>query len=170
MGVRRTRNDRPFWYCRFKTDRKPGDAAIAGIAVSGITVVGDSEENINYVIDEYGHQTGERILTYYDPVACFANISPASGQTGAEIFGSLEGYDKVLVTRDMDCPIDENTVLFIDKEPEYAEVQTYELDDESDQDTMVLKTYRQPMNDYIVKRVAKSLNVISIAIRKVEVG
>lgn len=36
----------------------------------------------------------------------------------ANMFGNLESYDKVLITDDMSCPIDENTVLFIDKEPE----------------------------------------------------
>ena len=53
-------------------------------------------------------------------------------------------------TDDINCPIAEDTVLFVDKKPEY--------DGE------------KPMYDYIVKRVAKSLNSISIAISKVNVS
>ena len=49
----------------------------------------------------------------------------------------------------MTCPIDENTVLFVDKEPEYDADGT-------------------PIYDYFVRRVAKSLNCISIAIAKVK--
>ena len=57
----------------------------------------------------------------------------------------------MIVTDDLSCPIDENTVLFIDKEPEY--------DDNGN-----------PLYDYIVKRVAKSLNSISYAVSKVTVS
>lgn len=75
-----------------------------------------------------------------------ANISPATGNAQSEVFGSLTGYDRVIVTDDMTCPIDEQTVLFIDKVPEA----------------------QNPVHDYVVKRVAKSLNSISIAISKVD--
>ena len=67
-----------------------------------------------------------------------------------EQFGQFVSYDKVIVTDDMDCPIAEDTVLFVDKNPEYKD--------------------EKPLYDYIVKRVAKSLNSISIAISKVNVS
>lgn len=123
--VRRTRNDSPFYYCLY-ADKIP-------------------------IVDEYGNETGENQVAYADPVKMYANISPASGAAQTEQFGNLENYDKVIVTRDMDCPINENSVLFIDKEPEYS------LDGD-------------PMYDYTVRRVAKSLNSISIAVRKVNVS
>ena len=125
MNVRRTRNDRDFWYCLY--------------------------EGSTDIVDEYGNLTGEKAVNYAKPVAAYGNISAASGQAQTEMFGGLDSYDKVIVTTDMDCPIDENTVLFIDKAPEHN------LGDAL-------------MYDYIVKRVAKSLNCISIAVRKVEVG
>ena len=65
--------------------------------------------------------------------------------SNTEQFGNLENYDKVIVTSDMSCPIDEDTVLWIDET-----------------DTS------QPY-DYIVKRVSRSKNGISIAVAKVEV-
>jgi len=98
-----------------------------------------------------GDETGEIDVTYEKAVEMRANISPATGQSSIEQFGNLENYDKVIVTDDMSCPIDENTVLFIDKAPAY------------DGDG-------RPLYDYIVRRVAKSLNSISIAVSKVKVS
>ena len=57
----------------------------------------------------------------------------------------------MIVTDDLTCPIDENSVLFVDKLPEYSEDGT-------------------PLYDYVVKRVAKSLNAIAYAIQKVNVS
>jgi hypothetical protein len=80
-----------------------------------------------------------------------ANISTAIGVSEVEQFGKDLKYDKVIVLDDIDCPIDENSVLFVDKLPE--------SDDEGNL-----------LFDYIVKRVAKSLNSVSIAISKVAVS
>lgn len=82
-----------------------------------------------------------------------ANISPASGASMTEQFGTMDNYDKVIVTDDMTCPIDENTVLYIDAPPVI------------DYDTGKYNPY-----DYVVMRVAKSINSISIAVRKVNVS
>lgn len=98
-------------------------------------------------VDENGFYTGELDVSFSEPVLYKkGNISPATGQSTVEQFGSLENYDKVIVTADMTCPIDENSVLWID---------------ETDPD----KPY-----DYVVKRVAKSKNGISIAVSKVKVS
>lgn len=104
------------------------------------------------VVDEDGNETGEPELSYTDPVAMKVNISPAKGNAQSMIFGTDLSYDKVMVTDDMSCPIDENSVLFVDRVP----VQ---------EDGVLLNTY-----DYVVKRVAKSLTHISYAISRVEVS
>ena len=101
--------------------------------------------------DSNNNETGEYKITYASAVPMEANVSPATGRAAVEMFGNLEGYDKVILTDDVDCPIDENTVLFVDKAPEYDSVSG------------------APIYDYVVKRVAKSLNSISIAVRKVAV-
>lgn len=145
------RNQQKFYYCLFKGDRIIGDTARTGEAVSGVSVIADDEENIDYIYDEYGNETGERKLHYASPILMYANISPATGQSNVEQFGNLEDYDKVIVTDDLNCSIDENSVLFVDKNPEYN-------DD------------NEPRYDYVVKRVSKSLNSISIAISKVRVS
>ena len=101
--------------------------------------------------DEDGYETGEPLIEYNAPVALKCNVSPAKGTAQTETFGNLESYDKVIVTDDMSCPIDENTVLFVDKAPSFQA--------------------GEPLGyDYKVYRVAKSLNLISIAISKVKVS
>ena len=99
------------------------------------------------VKDEYGNEieTGEYEVSYDEPEYARGNISPAKGAVAVEVFGSTEGYDRVLVIDDPDTPIDEYTVLWVDT-------------DDTD----------EPY-DYIVRKVARSLNSASIAISKVNV-
>lgn len=103
------------------------------------------------VMDDDGNETGDYRVIYKEAVQRKENISAATGSAQVEQFGNFISYDKVIVTDDLSCPIDENSVLFIDKEPEY------------DPDG-------NPLYDYIVKRVAKSLNSISYAVSKVDVS
>lgn len=100
--------------------------------------------------DADGYETGEYGVGYAEPVKLMCSVSPATGYAQTEMFGNLESYDKVLITDDMDCPIDENTVLFIDKEPVFKD--------------------GKPTYDYTVRRVARSLNAISYAVSKVKVS
>ena len=141
------RNKRPFYYCTIQRDEY-------GQAVT------------REIVDEYGNMTGQYIVLYNEPVSFEANISPATGQSNTEQFGNLENYDKVIVIDDLNCPIDENSVLFIDKEPEYTDVLTHT----STAITTTDQTVSVPAFDYIVRRVAKSLNSISIAVKKVHVS
>ena len=161
------RNMTPFWYCLYSSASE--------------------------TVDEYGNSTGQMDKTYAQAVMMSANISPATGQAQTEMFGNLDSYDKVIVTDDLDCPIDEHTVLFIDKEPEYPVIppstqvsaasepesaEDGEEDPEPDPDPepepeptpQPQYDYSHPKYDYIVKRVAKGLNSVSIAVRKVDVG
>lgn len=110
------RNKEVFYYCLYK----------------------GSEPNI----DEYGNETGESIPQYEEPVLKRASISEASGETTNEMFGVNVDYDKVIITEDCTCPIDELSVLYVDKEPD-----------------------GNP--DYVVKRVSPSFNFISYAIKRV---
>lgn len=118
------------------------------------------------IIDEYGNGTGQYIVLYNNPVSIRANVSPATGQSNTEQFGNLENYDKVIVTDDLNCPIDENSVLFIDKEPEFTEAITHSPTAITTEE----ETVSVPDFDYTVRRVAKSLNSVSIAVRKVNVS
>lgn len=101
--------------------------------------------------DDAGYETGESRVVYGEPVAMRANVSAASGSAQVEQFGDLAGYDRVIVTDDMVCPIDEHSVLFLEGEPVYAEDGT-------------------PQYDHIVRRVARALDSIAYAVRKVSVS
>lgn len=107
------------------------------------------QTGIDSVNDEYGNFSGQYDIKYATPVETQMNISPARGEAILEQFGIQEQYDKVLITDDMDCPIAEDSVLWLNTVP-----------------TIVNGATNTPF-DYLVIRVAKSLNNIAIAVRKV---
>lgn len=129
--------------------------------------------------DSFGNQS----IEYLPLVRKRAHISPASGTTAIEQFGYNIRYDKVIVTTDMDCPIDENTVLIIDSAGDLANLEdvsddTWEMYANDPLSRLELaRHYREEedgsltlLYDYVVKRVSKSLNNISYAVEKVEVS
>ena len=98
---------------------------------------------VTEVKDENGDYTGEREITYSSPVKYRANISAAKGESDTAPFGIETNYSKTISTNDMSCPIKEDSVLWIDKDPT-----------------------TDPYN-FLVVKVAKSLNSILYAIREV---
>ena len=104
------------------------------------------------IIDEYGNATGEYAISYSNPIECFGNISAARGEVQSQQFGESESYDKVIVLDDRNAPIDEHSILWVDTLPHLNEDGT-----------------TNTPHDYIVKMVGRSLNGVSIAIRKVKV-
>ena len=122
------------------------------------------------VVDGNSNRTGEFIPVYADAVEMTANVSPASGYSQTEQFGDLSDYDHVIVTTDMNCPITESTVLFLEKAPAYREDDIMViLPADGNSDTPTKMTAKIPLYDYIVRRVSKSLHGISIAVSKAEV-
>ncbi len=123
--------------------------------------------------DEYGNilQTGEYQTIYSNPVEYTANISPANGTTASEIFGTAEGYDKIIVIDDLNVPIDEFSLLWIDTTPDIETVDENSPVLEFTMGGIVIgdNGHFKP-NDYIVKRIARSLNSMAIAVRKVNVS
>lgn len=99
--------------------------------------------------DDQGNYTGEPRTTYQDPVKAYAHVSTAMGQAQIEVFGTNLQYDRILFLDDPDCPIDENTVLILDGEPQ------------TDDDGNLLY-------DHVVKRVAKSFHNVLIAVVRVD--
>lgn len=104
------------------------------------------------ITDEYGNSTGEYSLTYEKPIKMSGNVSAAQGEIQNRQFGESESYDKVIVLDDRDTPIDEYSILWVDTLPH--------LNEDGSTDTP---------HDYIVRKVARSLNGASIAISKVDV-
>ena len=100
------------------------------------------------IVDEYGNATGQYDVTYGEPIKALGNVSAAQGETQTRQFGDSESYDKVIVLDDVNTPIDEYSILWVDTLPE---------------------SNTELPHDYVVKKVARSLNNVSIAISKVSV-
>lgn len=124
------------------------------------------------VVDSDGYKTGEKKVLYSEPIELKCNVHPATGQVATMMFGNLEGYDRIIVTEDTSIEIDENSVFYIDNPP--ASVTVMSLSNASIDDDGYLVLGDDSMSvtdgkyDYIVKRVAKSLNSVSIAVSKVK--
>lgn len=112
------------------------------------------------VVDEYGNDTGEFDVQHGNPVKSSANISAAKGETQTRQFGENVSYDKVIAMDNEAPPIDEYSILWIDITPELNADGSLAVDDEGNVKTP---------HDYIVKKVAKSLNSVSYAVSKVSV-
>lgn len=108
--------------------------------------------NKTELTDEYGNNTGEYEVSYGNPVKALGNVSSARGEIQSRQFGESESYDKVIVLDNRDTPIDEYSILWVDTLPL--------LNPDGSTNTP---------HDYIVKKVARSLNNVSIAISKVSV-
>lgn len=112
------------------------------------------------VVDEYGNDTGEFDVQHGNPIKSSANISAAKGETQTRQFGENVSYDKVIAMDNEAPPIDEYSILWIDTMPELNEDGSLAVDSEGNAKTP---------HDYIVKKVAKSLNSVSYAVSKVSV-
>lgn len=110
-------------------------------------------EGKNEMTDEYGNNTGEYEVIYSKPIKCRGNISAAQGEMQSRQFGDSEGYDKVITLSNVDIPINEYSILWVDTLP-------------------IIKNdgSTETPHDYIVKKDARSLNAVSLAIRKVNVN
>lgn len=104
------------------------------------------------VKDEYGNMTGEYEIHYTNPIAVCANISAARGESTTRQFGEDVSYDRIIVLDDQKFPIAESSILWIDTPPEILEDGT-----------------TKTPHDYIVKKVAPSLNSLAVAVSKVTV-
>ena len=105
------------------------------------------------IIDDYGNATGEYKISYSNPNEKYGNVSAAQGEMESRQFGESESYDKVIVLDDRNAPIDEHSILWVDTLPW--------LNEDGTTDTP---------HDYVIKKCARSLNGVSIAIRKVIVN
>ena len=113
------------------------------------------------IVDEYGNATGEYDVRHGNPVKSSANISAAKGETQTRQFGENVSYDKVIAMDNDSPPIDEYSILWIDTMPELNADGSLAVDSEG----KVKTPY-----DYIVKKVARSLNSVSYAVSKVSVS
>ena len=94
-----------------------------------------------------GKQTGEKKKSYTTPAKYRIYVSPAKGEAIIEPFGQSEDYTNVMSTTDMNCPIKEDTILWIG-----------------------ISSANSTPHNYRVTKVARGLNSILYAIKKVSVS
>lgn len=96
----------------------------------------------------------ENVMTYSNPVKVEGVITPASGEAQMQLFGMNELYDKAITLNLGENFLEIGSVLWVDVVPV--------IDEETGKtDTPY---------DYIVVKVANSLNFVNVAIRKVDVS
>lgn len=97
--------------------------------------------------------TGQPNLIFSEPKLIKASVSASRGSADAELFGIAEQYDKTIVLDELtqNLGICETSRVWIDTLPNPA------LNAET------------PPHDYVVTRVARSLNLTVLAVRKVDV-
>lgn len=103
--------------------------------------------------DSDGNYT-EEVYTYSDPVRKTGVITAANGEAVTQLFGANERYDKVITLNLGENILAIGSVLWVDTMPVIDE-----------------KTGKTDTPyDYIVIKVAESLNFVNVAIRKVNVS
>lgn len=96
----------------------------------------------------------EEVYTYSDPVEKKGVITAANGQAETQLFGVNEPYDKVITLNLGENYLVIGSVLWVDTMPVFDE-----------------KTGKtETPYDYVVVKVAESLNFVNVAIRKVNVS
>ena len=103
-------------------------------------------------LDEYGNEVGEKPI-YGNPIKESGNISEADGNTEKALFGINAVYTKVINPMPKNFPMNENSILWVDTVPRIAE------DGRTD-----------APHDYVVTKVARSLNHKAYALKKVNVS
>ena len=94
-------------------------------------------------INEDGLRTGEKETVYSDFKVAYVSISIAKSLDSFEPFGTSLNYDYTMYCDDMNCEIDENTLIWLNNSVEEK-------------------------HDLIVLRKAKSLNHIIYAVRRID--
>ena len=97
--------------------------------------------------DASGYKTGEKTKTYGTPTAYRINVSPARGNAERTFFGIYCNYTHTMSTADLDCPIAEDTVLWIG-----------------------ISAANDAKPNFVVVRKSKSLNDVVYAIREVTIS
>lgn len=96
----------------------------------------------------------EDVYTYSNPVKCVGVITAANGEAQTQLFGANERYDKVITLNLGENYLAIGSVLWVDTMPV--------IDEKTGKTTTPY--------DYIVVKVAESLNFVNVAIRKVNVS
>lgn len=91
------------------------------------------------IINKNGYHTADYSSVFGEEQQLLMSVSANKGEYSEQMFGNVLDYDRTMLISDPKCPIDENTRVTIDGQT------------------------------YVVKAVARSLNVSQYAIKRIEV-
>lgn len=118
--------------------------------------------------DDKGRLTGKHEVIRTEPIPLLCSVSASKGTAENSPFGIDLDYDKTVIIEDVDYPIDESSVLWVDNfqcsGPDPSDGQEDDVDDGFSQ------VLTDKPHDYTVKRITKSPNCLAVAIKRVEVG
>ena len=98
------------------------------------------------VVNADGEYTGEPEVSYTEPIKALMNVSGGRGQADINLFGIGSSTMRTIVTEDLDTPFSEETVFWIETDPD-----------------------TEPY-DYRVVNVSRTINQVVIAIDQVGVS
>lgn len=118
--------------------------------------------------DADGFDTGETEVSYGDPVEVRAYVAAASGDAAVEAFGVGTAYDRVAYLPGTGWPLDERTVVYVDRDPAGAPV-TWDgaTGTWSSSGGARWTAASLAEADYAVVRVSSTINQTQVALRKV---
>lgn len=140
-------------------------------------------ESKTEMTDQYGNLIGAYKISYTKPMPMMINVSPARGISDVEQFGISESYTKTMVTDDMKCPLKEGSILWLEmgEIPTFNDGSLYSIGDKVIYQDSIYECVSDTTGDftpasweivkhnYVITKVAKSLNSILYAIKGVEV-
>lgn len=97
-------------------------------------------------VEKDGRKTGRKRTIYENVKTVYGTVSTPTGTAVLDMFGTDKNYDKIVVLDKTDIDINENSVLWIDVP--YSD---------------------NVAHDYIVRRVIRNINFLTIGVRKVDV-
>lgn len=102
-------------------------------------------DGVQELTDEYGNYTGEYDVSYTEPVKTKMNVSGGRGQADIALFGLTQTFGRTATTEDLETPFNEETVMWIETDPDLGE----------------------PF-DYRVVAVSRTINQVVLALSEVE--
>lgn len=136
--------------------------------------------------DLSGDYTGEQTLSYSDIKPFRIHMKEAQRIAPTEPFGVYKNYTHRMATHDLSCPIDEKTILWVDKFPSLSEYNAsapyevgafvehngkpYECTASITSEAWNGSHWTEVKHNYVVEAVSRSINVIAYDVREVSVG
>lgn len=116
----------------------------------------DSDGNIIYYEDSDGNriplETGEYEIGYSEPVEFYSNVSMSGGEAEAQEYGlSVSDYNAILVCQKGYVPIAEGSLIWLESEVGYKDIDKTILDANS--------------ADYTVIKVSKSISFVKYILK-----